>query len=987
MKDLIKIIILFLLLKINLFSQNYSYRIFNNKDDYNSQETMSVFYDSRGFLWAGGVDGLTRYDGLKFTHYDKSDGLIDNEIQGISEDSKHNLWISTINGISYFDGNKFSNYNHTFIDTSYKKPYFINVFETSKGITYACSATGLYKLNKSKKEFKQLSDIKTYVSDIAEDKNGTIWISTSLALYKLKNNLFEKIDLQPIIDYNTATCLAFDKKQQLWIGTTKGILKYDGKKFAYYFSELKSNHNIKDLIVTSDSSIVFSSATPEIKIYKNGNFKTLSISKEIGNVDIQHLVEDKEGNIWLAAINLIKMYKKPLFKYYLSDTINAITYSINSDKNTMYFATDKGLKIVNDTKIETIYPDKKQDNKIITALCKIDSSLLIGTYSGAVFKFYKNKFYPFDTTSVANDIVYNILNVNSNEYWFTKNTKVTHYLKGKSTYYLLSEPISAPTQNCIIDSDKTIWFANIENLTTYKDGVLKKVGSKEGFNYKAPVTILEDKNHIIWIGTYGDGLVKYDKKTFKNITSKNGLVHDYISSSFYDKQNNTIWIGTGNGISKILLDEHSNISFIKNYVSNEDNLSLSCNQNSIYKLENGNILFGCGNQLIEYNSLFDNGKTIVLPLYFEGLRLNYEKTDWLNFTNNIISWTNMPTSLELPYNKNHLTFDFTAICFNDPKNIKYQWKLLNNESNWSPESKNNYATFSNISCGTYTFCVRAKTSNGNWSTPITYSFTIKPPFYKTWWFISLILLSSITCIYLFIKTRIIKIKKEEQLKTESYKKLAEVELKAMRAQMNPHFMFNTLNSIQEIVLNKDDETARIYLADFALMMRMILENSTQKTITLEKEIEFIELYLRLEVLRFENKFKVTLLIPETLSLNSINVPPMLIQPYIENAIIHGLMHKTQDGILNISFEITLKQGKDFLKCTITDNGVGRKKSAELEAWKGKKHQSMATEITNERLQLLNNINSIKGYQVIIIDLENENKDSLGTKVEIYIPLN
>ena len=99
------------------------------------------------------------------------------------------------------------------------------------------------------------------------------------------------------------------------------------------------------------------------------------------------------------------------------------------------------------------------------------------------------------------------------------------------------------------------------------------------------------------------------------------------------------------------------------------------------------------------------------------------------------------------------------------------------------------------------------------------------------------------------------------------------------------------------------------------------------------------------------------------------------------------MHKTQDGILNISFEITLKQGKDFLKCTITDNGVGRKKSAELEAWKGKKHQSMATEITNERLQLLNNINSIKGYQVIIIDLENENKDSLGTKVEIYIPLN
>ncbi len=982
----IKITILFLVCGVNLFCQNYSYRIFNDNDGYSSQETMTVFYDSRGFLWAGGIDGLTRYDGFKFTHYDKSSGLIDNEIQGISEDSEHNLWISTINGISNFDGRKFRNYKHTFTDTATRKPYFIKVFETSKGVTYACSATGLYQLDKAKGDFKQLPDINTYVSDIVEDKSGTIWISASLALYKCKEGIFEKIDLKPIIDYNTATCLAFDKKQELWIGTTKGILKYDGKRFAYYFSDLKSNHNIKDLLITSDSSIVFTSATPEIKIYKKDHFETLNISDEIGNVDIQNLVEDKEGNIWLAAMNLIKMNKKPFYKYYLSDTINAITYAINSYKKAMYFATDKGLKVVNGAKIETIYPDKKQDNRIITALCREDSAFMIGTYGGAVYRLYKNNFYAFDTSSISNDMVFSILKVSSNEYWFAKNTKITHYLNGKSMVHRLAGPISAATQNCLMDKDKVIWFANIENLTTFKEGVLRKVGRKEGFLYKSPATISEDKNNVLWIGTYGDGLVRYDKKIFKNFTSKNTIVNDYVTSSFYDKKLNTLWIGTLKGVSKIVLDAQSNIANIKNYISDDQSISLSCNRNSIYKLENGNMIFGCGDQLVEYSNVFDREKTDSVPLYFEGLRLNYEKTDWSTFTDKLQSWTSMPTALELPYNKNHLTFDFTAISFNHAKNIKYQWKLSDAEDDWSPESDNNFATYSNILTGAYTFYVRAKTENGTWTRPISFSFTIKPPVYKNWWFISLFLLLSTLCIYLFVKRRVDKIRQKEKSKTENYRKIVELELKAMRAQMNPHFIFNTLNSIQEIVLSKDNKTARIYLADFALLMRTILENSTQKAISFDKELDFIKLYLKLEQLRFEDKFTASISIADSVSREVISLPPMLIQPYIENAILHGLMHKSIDGMLEIRFDIASKNDHSFLICEITDNGVGRKKAAELSEWKNKHHQSMASKITNERLLLLNSINPREGYKVSISDLKNDKNEVIGTIVELQIPL-
>lgn len=969
-----------------LFSQDYSYRVYDSRDGYNSQETESIYYHSLGYLWIGGVDGLTRFDGSKYIHYTKQDGLIDNEIQNISEDKKHNLWISTAKGISYFDGKSFTNYAYFIKDTINVLPYFIKVFEASNGIVYACSATGLYLLNKQKKCFIQFSNIQTYASDIAEDTDGTIWISASLALYKIKNNIIKKIDLTPIIDNNTATCLAFDKEHQLWIGTTKGILKYNGSKFDYYFSALDSKNNILDVIVLSDSSVVFTSSNFELKIFKSNHFEVINLSKDIANVSIHGCAEDNSGNLWLAADKLVKLYKKPLRVHQLSQQINSSINDIKISNETIYVATDNGLKVIKKNVVKTYYPSNKQDSKIVTTLFENNAFLLVGTNSGTIYKFENNKFSPFDSTFEANNPVYSILEVNPKEYWFNSLNYATHFKNGISTYYTLSDPVSAITQNAIIDHQKNIWFANLEHLVLYKNGTNQLVDIDTGFTYKSPVTLIEDKNHILWVGTYGDGLVRYDRKTSHNYTTKNGLVFDYITSSYYDKQNNLIWIGTGNGISKITLDHKSTISSIKNYFSEEVNLSLSCNINSICKASNGNMLFGCGANIIEYNKLLDENKKVDLTLCFEGVRLNYEKSNWENYSNGLRAWTNMPLSLKLPFDKNHLTFDFIAINFKNTT-IKYQWKLINAESNWSPVSKSNSATYANISPGTYTFCVRASNSLNQWSAPIMFSFTILPPFYQTWWFVPLLLIILFTIAYLNSEYQIKKVKAEEKHKTDNFKRLAELELKAMRAQMNPHFMFNTLNSIQDIVLNKDDETARIYLSDFASMMRMILENSTQKEISFEREIEFIQLYLKMEALRFETKFKIECRIPDELLTNHLKIPPMLIQPYIENAINHGLMHKTANGLLTISFELETRNGIECLKCTVLDNGIGRKKAQEYADWKSKKHQSMATEITNERLQLLNGLHATKGFEVIIHDLENEIHESLGTKVELYIPIN
>ncbi len=975
-------------MKINLFSQTYSYRVYDNKEGFDCPATTTLFIDSRGYIWIGGVDGITRFDGKKFINYNKVNGLVSNEITSISEGKNGDLLIGTEKGISVFNGSTFNTPKIHYKDTTTTQFEIHCIYEASNHKIYAGSTKGLFVYDKITGAFEFDNRISDFVSNIIEDANNMLHITTAKGLVTIKNAIIKKTKIDANGGTNSLTSINIDFNKNIWIGTTQGIIKCNKLDTVKYFNQLSSINYIQDILVTADSSIVFTSNSSEIRIFKNNVFKTFDLTNYITKANIKQAVQDNQGNIWLATTSgLVKMYRSPLNKYFLSDSIKIPIASIAVDANkNLYLGSINGLVKYDGKNIKYFNPNNNPDDLFISALTPTDSFLYVGTYSGKVYKFDGAKFQLFDTTAKANDCVYKILPISKNEFWFCKGTRVVHYKDKKVTSHFFSVQSSVYTQSALLDHKGDVWFANLNTLSVYKNNSFIEMNPKS-LRYDQFVTLSEDKNKVMWIGTYGNGLLKYDGANFTNISISNGLCNNFISSSYYDEPKNVLWIGTMNGISKINLDNKSNILSINNYVNNPDIESYGCVQNAIQKLPNGNILFSVGEELYEYDYNNESKTTSQLKVNLQGIKINYEKVNWQKSNCVLNNWANVPINPTLSYDKNNISFDFIAIDYNNPHTIKYTWILDGYDEKWSALNENNFAYYTNLPSGDYTLKVKALNQNGVYSNELIYTFKITPPFYKTWWFILIMILACLLTIYFFIKNRITKIKSEEASKTENYKKLAEVELKAMRAQMNPHFMFNTLNSIQEIVLNKDDRTARIYLADFALMMRMILENSTQKTISLEKELEFITLYLNLEQLRFENKFKVTVTVPESLNLNSIKVPPMLIQPYIENAIIHGLMHKTENGILNVSFGIEVIEGKEFLKCTIYDNGVGRKKSAELSAWKEKKHQSLATEITNERLQLLNNINEIKGYKAIVIDLENDKAESVGTRIEIYLPLN
>jgi hypothetical protein len=221
---------------------------------------------------------------------------------------------------------------------------------------------------------------------------------------------------------------------------------------------------------------------------------------------------------------------------------------------------------------------------------------------------------------------------------------------------------------------------------------------------------------------------------------------------------------------------------------------------------------------------------------------------------------------------------------------------------------------------------------------------------------------------------------KEQLTTDFKKQLAQAETKALRAQMNPHFIFNSLNSINSFVMDQKHEIASEYLIKFSKLIRLILDNSRSETISIEKELETLKLYVLLESARFDNKFKCVYQIAEDINTNSIMIPPMLLQPFVENAIWHGLMQKEGEG--SIILEIK-KQDKEFLNISITDDGIGREKAAELKS-KSATHKSHGLKVTSQRIEMMSKLNS-KGAQVNIIDLKDEQGCAIGTKVELIIP--
>lgn len=270
---------------------------------------------------------------------------------------------------------------------------------------------------------------------------------------------------------------------------------------------------------------------------------------------------------------------------------------------------------------------------------------------------------------------------------------------------------------------------------------------------------------------------------------------------------------------------------------------------------------------------------------------------------------------------------------------------------------------------------------------------IIPPFYQTAWFIIISILTGLIILFTIFYIRLLVIKKRTDLEkeilakdaiTSAFKqKLADTELSAIRSQMNPHFIFNCLNSIKLYTEQNNSKAASEYVTKFSMLIRLVLENSRSERISLANELQALELYIQMESMRFKNKLRYEIAVDKSIDTDYIEIPPLLLQPYLENAIWHGLMHKEDGGCIKLA--ITKHPQDDVLVVTISDNGVGRAKAMELKSKSATRHKSFGMKLTQDRISLINQLYKTT-TAVEITDLFGSNAEPSGTMVVIQIPI-
>jgi ligand-binding sensor domain-containing protein len=514
------------------------------------------------------------------------------------------------------------------------------------------------------------------------------------------------------------------------------------------------------------------------------------------------------------------------------------------------------------------------------------------------------------------------------------------------------------------------WSSQSNNFTRYSPDITKPYSICGNVVWD----MYRDENNDVWFMCYGDGISKYRPQTddFESITVADGLPSPSLTALITDGDG-ALWMSSYDGLIQHKVGSKVFRVFNETDGLQGDEYTFKCalRTNDING-KNRRLLFGGLNGM----SIFDPGNlrsTNPPP----PIAITLVQVNGAHYKSDVVSGD----TIELRYSENAISFEFSALDYTNPPANRYTHILEGLESNWSTDNDLRRASYSNLEPGTYTFKVRASNSDDTWNEKgCTITIIITPPWWGTWWFRTLAIISMFSLFFIGAQLYV----KAQTKRSEQRRAVVTSQMQALRAQMNPHFMFNALNSVQRLILTSDVNGALQALNTFAKLVRMSLESTIKPYHTLKSEVEWLTLYLDLEKLRYGNKLTYQLSVDETIQQEIITVPTMLIQPFIENSIRHGIFHKPTSGLVRIEF---LPSDKDTICCEITDDGVGRVKARELTQAHNLPTTSVGITSTSERVRLINEgRKSKRNISIDIQDLYESTGEAQGTKVTIIFPI-
>lgn len=974
-----------LLLCSNVFSQQYNFVNYSIEEGLAQSQVRAISQDNTGYLWIGTLGGLSKFDGINFESFSTNDGLMDNQINAIYTDDKGKVWLGTNGGFSVYDGNVFKNY---FFKEELAENSVLSIAKDRFGnMWFATDGGGMVYFNSEKLNYLTLPNgvDNNYIRHVTIDNDGQLWLATRNGV----SSIDVEFNIKSEIDSINATQMLIDG-EVVWCSTFgDGMLKLENDSCVKLKTEngLISDH-IRAFTKRKDGSFWFVSKNG-ISKYLNGEFKNFTTKDGLRDNNIKCATEDSEGNLFLGADGggLIKFTNEDFVSYTKEDGIGSnVVMSILQDHHTnIWLATyGDGVGVFTSHGYVPFTTEDGLGNN--TAWCSIESKdqrYWVGTSNG-ISVFNGKSFKTYDTKSGLNaKKVYALQEDNHGNIWI--GTKEGVSILDIKTEQIKNLGIARNIRSIFIENDNYIWFCSSDGLFKYNVQTqnFKSFTERDGLPDASVMNILKDKNGKYWVGTSGGLAILNDNKISKVIVPGN-YASNNINFLQLDSYEN-LWIGTNFGLYKLNIKKDRNFKptdFIR--YSNLDGLkSLECNQNASFIDNENNLWFGTSYGLMKHQ-LKPTNTTFFLPkVQLKGVRLFFEKYNYKKFSKGLIENSKLPKDLVLPYNKNHLTFDFVGIFHTNPDKVKYRFKLDGFDDNWQPLTTSNFVTYSNIPSGDFTFMLSSTTDLSNWSPPVTFSFTIKPPFWLTWWFFTLCIIAVYGIGFLILlRRKKRKLAKQATRLLEDKTKMLTLEQQALNASMNRHFIFNSLNSIQYYINRQDKISANKYLSSFAKLVRKNLDSSLVPEIYLDDEIERINLYLKLEQMRFQDKFDYKVNVDPAIEPQSIKIPSMLLQPFIENSIWHGILPSQEKG--NITVDV--KKEGDKLIIKMLDDGIGIDVSMAQKEGKNQYHDSKGMELTKGRINLISKISNkdcaIKGpYQVY-----DENKKVSGTEVSIILTL-
>ncbi|MDQ3015518.1 MAG: histidine kinase [Bacteroidota bacterium] len=1033
------ILILFLLWNSTLSAQlngQYAFKHIDASDGLLYPSLRGIGQDARGFIWILTLNGLQRYDGSRFVNYPQ---VIGQSSLGVMHNSElyvdtvdQQIWVikgknivaldlnnnklqtihftdlikkNTAGGAFYFDATNSPYWidEHGIIlydrDTSKVNGHFINFHPDQQGIgKYLIHdpVTGNFWM--SHFYVLSLADVKTkriHSSDesnppddlllqlhqlfgkegrfryIMLDSKRNMWISTWTPFfykYNLDTHVLKTYSLKNIKEKEKGmasgdltlqiNALYEDRQKNIWMATDyAGLLRYNERADDFDFitsderiaNGLKYNYSIYSIFQDREDNIWLGTdwGISLFNPYKNYVQTIRHIDGEeqsIPQKDINDVVETSTGEILIATWGGgISIYDHEL-KFIRNVTLNGpnacnlVWCFVKRDDGIIWAGAQDGYIHEYDPMRQTFHTIQPAETGHSTILCmqKDDQgNILIGLNNGQItfWKKTENKFYAFNTLPSDNSLML------------------------------------ASVNDIFVDASGHDWVTSASGL--YEFDPL----NHRYIHHYLPDTINEDKgmnlqgidalnDSVLMIGTVYKGVYGFNLRTH----SFSNLFTDLIpnkTSVFAIKKDHSgnIWFSTNSGLMKI----NNSLSQVTQFDVDRLAMHAAFGSNRFYEMKDNRWLTTTPAELICFDPQQLALETSDHDLIQIGGFKVFQKDIYID------SFIQQQKPLIFPYDQNFFSIEFTSFHFLDWRHTQYYYRLTTINEDWIKADDKLQADYTDLHPGKYVFEVKAEQGNG-FSGITSFALVILPPWWKTWWFRIASLLIIISTVYWVIRKRIDVIRQQSELK----QRIAETEMMALRAQMNPHFIFNCLNSIDNLIQTDQKEKATDYLAKFAQLIRAILENSKSNVILCWKDLEALNLYLDMESLRWDDKIKCQFDIDPQILNGDFKVPPMVIQPFVENAIHHGLLNKLEaDKKLNISVWLE----EPCIRYSIRDNGVGRQQAAAYKKMNMLSKQSYGIQMTQERIRLFNQEH---GHEIKITDLFDDQQKANGTLVDIWL---